>query len=132
MISYFAVAHSTFTTKFLRRLKSQFQVIFGQYFFSLNVDTSPCKWKVEYFLLPLLLLRKNFTSLASAWFVIRYFSFVEQTVLVDFPDYFFVTTKSPIFFSFDCRLLLLNTSSMISSLIFLNKSFLHLDIDSVS
>ena len=132
MISYFAVAHSTFTTKFLRRLKSQFQVIFGQYFFSLNVDTSPCKWKVEYFLLPLLLLRKNFTSLASAWFVIRYFSFVEQTVLVDFPDYFFVTTKSPIFFSYDCRLLLLNTSRMISSLIFLNKSFLHLDIDSVS
>ena len=133
MISYFTVAHSTFTTKFLRRLKSQFQVIFGQYFFSLNVDTSPCKWKVEYFLLPLLLLRKNFPSLlASAWFVIRYFSFVEQTVLVDFPDYSFVTTKSPIFFSYACRLLLLNTSSMISSLIFLNKSFLHLDIDSVS
>ena len=47
----------------------------------------------------ILFLQKSFTFLlASAWFVIRYFSFVEQTVLVVFPDYSFVTTKSPIFF----------------------------------
>ena len=41
---------------------------------------------------------KKFPSLlASAWFVVRYFSFsVEQTVLVVFADYSFVTTGSPI------------------------------------
>ena len=45
-----------------------------------------------------LFLPKNFPSLlARAWFVVRYFSFVEQTVSVVFPDYSFVTTKSPIF-----------------------------------
>ena len=42
-------------------------------------------------------LQKIFPSfLASAWFIVRYFSFVEQTVLVVFPDYSFVTT--PILF----------------------------------
>ena len=47
----------------------------------------------------ILFLQKSFTFLlASAWFVIRYFSFVEETVLVVFPDYSFVTTQSPIFF----------------------------------
>ena len=45
------------------------------------------------------LFTKSFSSrLTSAWFVVRYFSFVEQIVLVVFADYFFVTTKSPIFF----------------------------------
>ena len=46
-----------------------------------------------------LFLPKTFPSLlANAWFVVRYFSFVEHTVLVVFPDYSFVTFKSPIFF----------------------------------
>ena len=36
--------------------------------------------------------------LGSTWFFVRYFSFVEKTVLVVFPDYSFVTTKYPIFF----------------------------------
>ena len=47
-----------------------------------------------------LFLQKEFfpSLLVSAWFVVRYFSFVEQTVLVVFPDYSFVTTYSPIFF----------------------------------
>ena len=36
--------------------------------------------------------------LASACFVVSYFSFFEQTVLVVFPDDAFITIKSPIFF----------------------------------
>ena len=40
--------------------------------------------------------------LASTWFVVKYFSFVEQTVLMVFPDYSFVATKSSIFF-FMCQ-----------------------------
>ena len=46
-----------------------------------------------------LFLQNSFSFLlASTWFVIIYFSLVEQTVLVVFPDYSVVTTKSPIFF----------------------------------
>ena len=46
-----------------------------------------------------LLLHKSFPSLLTiAWFVVRYFSFVEKIVFVVFPDYSIVTTKSPIFF----------------------------------
>ena len=146
MISYFIVPHCMFTTNVSRKLKSQFQVIFGQNSFLLKV--SPFQVSLVHSFTNCLLangwwntcfyhysfLQKCFPSLlASAWFVVRYFSFVEQTVLVVFPDYSFVTTKSPIFFSICLhRWLLLNTSSMISYLIFLNKFFLHLDADSAS
>ena len=36
--------------------------------------------------------------LASAWFVIRYFSIVKETVLLVFPDYSFIKTKPPVSF----------------------------------
>ena len=125
MVSYFIVAHCTFATNCLSKLESQFQVIFGQDSFPLkmspsqvsllqnfwkcllgngwrNTCFSPGQWMAEYLLLPLLFFYKKvfyFPSLlASAWFVIIYFSFVEQTVLVVFPDYSFITTKSPISF----------------------------------
>ena len=71
-----------------------------------------------------LLLQKRFPSfLASTWYVVRYFSFMKQAVSAVFPDYFF---------SYACWWLLLDTSSMILYLIFLNKIFLHLDADSAS
>ena len=111
MISYFIVAHCTFTTNFSSKLKSQFQVIFGQDFFALKM--SPFQVRLlhnftncllangEIPAFPItLFLQKSFPSpLASTCFVIRYFSFVEQAVFVVFPDYSFVTTKPPIFFS---------------------------------
>ena len=111
MISCFIVARCTLTINFSSKLKSQFQVIFGHD--SLPLKMSPfqvslsqksinclfangwwntCFYHYSFF-------TKSFTSLlTSAWFVVRYLSFVEQTVLVVFPDYYFVTTKSPIFF----------------------------------
>ena len=105
MISYFIVAHCTFMKNFSRKLKAQFQVIFGQDSFPLKMspfltESISSLTDVEYLLLPLILFyKKIFPSLlASTWFVVRYFSFVEQTVLVIFPDYSFVSTKSPIFF----------------------------------
>ena len=90
---------------------------------------------VECLLLPLLFLHESFPSLlARTWFVVRYFSFVKVIVLVVFPDYFFANLPPSLQYSssYACRWLLLNTSSMISSLIFLNKSFLHLDVDSAN
>ena len=52
----------------------------------------------ECMLLPLLLLDKKFPSLlASAWFVVKYFSFVKQIVLVVFSDFYYVIVKPPIF-----------------------------------
>ena len=111
MISYFIVAHCTFTTNFSSKLKSQFQVIFGQDFFALKM--SPFQVRLLHNFTNCLLanggihafpitlfLQKSFPiPLASTCFVIRYFSFVEQAVFVVFPDYSFVTTKPPIFFS---------------------------------
>ena len=107
MISYFIVAHCTFTTNFSSKLKSQFQVIFGQDFFPLKM--SPFQVRLLH----------NFTNclLANGWWntCFSHYSFftkkfpissrkhllchVEQAVFVVFPDYSFVTTKPPIFFS---------------------------------
>ena len=112
MISYFIVAHCTFTTNFSSKLNSQFQAIFGRDSFPLKM--SPFQVSLLHNFTNCLLanggwntcfyhsffLQKSFPSLLeSAWFVIRHFSFVEQTVFLVFPDYSFVTTKSPIFFS---------------------------------
>ena len=111
MISYFIVAHCTFTTNVLSKLKSPFQVIFGQDSFPLNMSPLQVSflqnftnyllgngwWKTCFYHYSFL--KKSFPSLLTrTWFVIRYFSFLEQTVLVVFLDYAFVTTKSPIFF----------------------------------
>ena len=63
--------------------------------------------------------KKGFLSLlASASFVERYFFFVEKTVLL----LFFIWLQ----------IVAVHTSSMISFLIFLNKSFVHLDADSTT
>ena len=109
MISYFIVAHCTFTTNFSSKLKSQFQVIFGQ-------DSFPLK--MSPFQVSLL---QNFTKclLANEWWItcFYHYSFFTKkflissckrlvyrkiflfcrTVLMVFPHYSFVTTKSPIF-----------------------------------
>ena len=110
MISCFIVAHCTFMTNFSSEPKSQFQVILGQDSFPLKMspfqvsllqNSTNCLlangwWNTCFYHYSFLQI--IFPSLlASAWFVIRYFSFGKQTVLVVFPDYFFVTTKSPIF-----------------------------------
>ena len=111
MISYFIVARCRFSINFSSKLKSQFQVIFGHDSFplkmspfqvsfisSLRTVSSLMDGEIPAFTITLFL-QKSFPSvLASAWFVVRYFSFVKQTVLVVFPDYSLVTTKSPIFF----------------------------------
>ena len=98
--------------KLFEQLKSQFQVIFGQDSFPLKMSpfqvcllqkstnsfSSLIDGGIRGFTITLFL-QKNFPSLlASAWFVVRYFSFVEQTVLVVFLEYSFLTTKSPILF----------------------------------
>ena len=93
--------------KLFEQLKSQFQVIFGQDSFPLKMSpfqvcllqktlSSLIDGGIRGFTITLFL-QKNFPSLlTSAWFVVRYFSFVGQTVLLVFLDYSFVTTKSPI------------------------------------
>ena len=141
MISYFIVAHCTFTTNFSSKLKSQFQVIFGQDFFPLKMSPFQVRllhnftncllangwWNTLHAFLITLFLQKSFPSLlASTCFVIRYFFFVEQAVFVVLP------LSLQYSFPYACRWLLLNTSSMISYLIFLNNFFLHLDADSAS
>ena len=83
---------------------------------------SPCQLMLECLLLPFFFLHKSFPSLlASAWFVVRFFSFVGHIVLVVYLDYFFINLPLSFqdFFSYVCRWLLLNTSSMMWSLIFL-------------
>ena len=62
--------------------------------------------------------KKLFSLFASAWFAVRYFSFVKQTVL-----YFFFLCLQMVAF---------DTFSMTSSLIFRNNFFLQLDADSSS
>ena len=127
MISYFIVAHCMFTTNFSSKRKSQIQINFGQDSFLLKISSflvsflqnSTNQWMVEYLLLALLSFYKKVSHLflQALGFVVKYFSFVEQTVLMVFTVYSFVTTKSPIFFLYACSWLLLNTFSIISSLI---------------
>ena len=111
MISYFIVAHCTFTTNFSSKLKSQFQVIFGQDFFPLKM--SPFQVSLLHNFTKCLLANgwlntcfshysffyKKVSYLFSQALGLSYFSFAEQTDFVVFPDYSFVTIKSPIFFS---------------------------------
>ena len=84
---------------------------------------------------PLLFIyKKSFPSLlASACFVVRHFSFVEQIVLVVSPDNSFATTTSPILFFIclqmvACEYLKYDLAFDISEYVF----FLHLDADSAS
>ena len=112
MIWYFIIAHcTTFTTNFSIKLKSLFQVIFGQDSFPLKMSPfqvsllqnstncllanglwNNCFHHYSFFL------QKRFPSLlASTWVVVSYSYFVEQTDMVAFPDYSFATTKCTIF-----------------------------------
>ena len=147
MISYFIVAHCTFTINFSNKLKSQFQVIFGHDSFPLKMS----QFQVN--------LSQNSTNclLAEGWWNTCFYqySFFYKKVPISSCKrlvcrkifLFFCGTDSfgglcwlffrnhwvsnnP--FSYACRWVLLNTSSMISYLIFLNRSFLHLDADSTS
>ena len=134
MLSYFIVAHCTFMKNFSSKLKSRFQVDFSQDPFPLTMVSWVHFWPAFYcrtlrtvsllmdegmLALTITLFTKiHLYILLSAWFVARYFSFVEQTVL---PSFFI-----------SLQMVAFDTSSMISSLIFLNKFFLHLDADSTS
>ena len=137
MISYFIAAHCTFMTNFSSELKSQFQIIFSQDSFPLNIssfqdslllqDSTNCLlangwWNACFYHYSF---SKNFSiSFCKRLVCCMIFPFC-QRVLAVFADYSFIITKSPIYFSYaSCRWFLLSTSSMISSLIFLNKSFL--------
>ena len=103
MISDFIVAHCTFMTNFSSKLKlkSQFQVIFGQDSFPLKMSPFQVSllhnfinclltngWRNTCFHhYPFFYKKVSHLLSASAWFVRRYFSFVKQTVFVVFPDY---------------------------------------------
>ena len=132
MLSYFIVAHCTFMKNFSSKLKSRFQVNFSQDSFPQSMVSWVHFWPGFYCrtLRTVSLLMDEgmpaftitlFTKihlyiLARACFVARYFSFVEQTV---FPS-----------FSISLQMVTIDPSSMISSLVFLNKFFLHLDAES--
>ena len=136
-----------FMTKFSSKLKPQFQVSFGQDSFPMN--TSPFQASLSQnsancfllmdggmpaFTITIFIETFPISSCQSLVWLARYFFFVEQIILVVFPDYFFVNLLPSLQYSFPytCRWLNLDTSSMISYLIFLNKSFLHLDVASAS
>ena len=103
IISYFIVAHCTFMTNFSSKLKlkSQFQVIFGQDSFTLKMSSFQVSllhnftncllangwWNTCFYHYPVFYKKVFHLFFASAWFVRRYFSFVEQSVFMVFPDY---------------------------------------------
>ena len=100
MLSYFIVAHCTFMKNFSSKLKSRFQVNFSQDPFPLTMVSWVHFWPAFYcrtlrtvsllmdegmLALTITLFTKiHLYILLSAWFVARYFSFVEQTVLPSF------------------------------------------------
>ena len=103
MITYFIVVHCTFMTNFSSKLKlkSQFQVIFDENSFPLKMSPfqvsllhnfTDCLlangwWNTCFCHYPFFYKKVSHPFSASAWFVRTYFSFVEQTVFVVFPDY---------------------------------------------
>ena len=131
MISYFIVAHCTFTTNFSSELKSQFQVIFDQDFFPLKM--SPFQVRLLHNFMNCLLANGWWNTCFSHYsFFTKKFPISSRKHLLCHKIFLFCrTTKSPIFFSI-CLQLVAFEYSMISYLIFLNKVFLHLDADSVS
>ena len=136
MISYFIFALYIYNTVRLCTLKSQFQVLLGQdssplkmspFYVSLSQNSTKCLlanrwWNTCFYHCSFFTKKFTISSHHRCLVCIRYFSFVEQTVLVVFPDYSFATTKSPILF-FMCLQMVTFTSSMISYFIFLNKFF---------
>ena len=105
MITYFILAHCTFMTNFSSKLKSQFQLIFDEDSFPLKMSPFQVSllqnftnclldngwWNTCFYHYFFFCKKVPHLVFASAWFVSRYFSFVEQTDFVVFPDY------SPVF-----------------------------------
>ena len=130
-----------FTTNFFSKPKPQFQDIFGKDSFPLNtalfqasllqISINPFlanEWWNAYF--GHYSFYASFPSLlARALFVVRYFSFSQLKISKVFPDYFYINQPPSLQYSFSyaCRWLLLNNSSIISFLIFLNKTVQHID-----
>ena len=111
MISYFIVAHCTFTANYPSNLSLNFwpvlvRIIFAWkwvHFWSaicITLQTVPSLMDggMHTFIITHFLQKGFPCLLIITWFVVRYFSFDKQTVLIVFPDYSFVTTKSLIFF----------------------------------
>ena len=115
-ISYFIVAHCTFTTNLSSKLKSQFQVIFWEdsflstwvhfklvfYCRTLRTFCSLMDGGMPVFTITLLT-KKFPISFCKHLVYCKIFLFCQKTVLVVFPDYSFITTKSPILF-FICQM----------------------------
>ena len=102
MITYLILAHCTFMTNFSSKLKlkSQFQLIFDEDSFPLKMSPFQVSllhnfanlangwwWNTWFYHYPFFYKKVPHLFSGSAWFVRRYFSFVEQTVFVVFPDY---------------------------------------------
>ena len=102
-----------FTTNFSSKRKPQFQVIFGQDSFPLNTSSFLARlsqnsanclltngWCNTWFYHYSFYTKVSYLFLLTkAWFVLRYFSFVYQIVLVVFFDYFLVNlAKYPVLF----------------------------------
>ena len=135
-----------FTTNFSSKRKPECQVIFSQDCFPLN--TSPFLASLPQTLrtasaliddgmlaLTITLFMQKFPISSCKSLVCRkIFPFCRTDSLVVLPEHFFVNLPPSLQYSFSyaCRWLLLNTSSLISSLIFLNRSFLHPDVASVN
>ena len=130
MISYFIVAHCMLTTNFSSRLKFQFHVIFGQDSFPLNMGSFQAS-----------LLLQNYTNclLTNGWSRTVSSRTVSSQMDGGMPAFTitFNFAFTSAWFVFICLFICLqmvafDTFSMISSLIFLNKSFLRLDAGSAS
>ena len=137
-----------FLKTFLHKLKSQFQVFFGEDFFPLN-KVSPSQTGLLKTPTNCLLTNEWWNAFFTITYFTQMFSISSCKRLVCRKIFLFCQLDSPgclpwLFFrnhcisdilvhmpADGCRLLF-NTSCMISSLIFLKKSFLNIDVDSAS
>ena len=111
MISYFIVANCTFTTNSSSKLKSPLQIIFGQNSFPLKMSPfqvsllqnstncllvngcwDTCFYHYSFFT------KMISISFCKCFVCRKIFIFCRTDSFAGFPDYSFVTTKSPIFF----------------------------------
>ena len=126
-ISYFIVAHCTFTTNLSSKLKSQFQVIFWE-------DSFLSTW-VHFKLVFYCRTLRTFCSLMDGGMPAFTITLLTKKFPISFCKHlvyckiFLFCQKDSFTFLFHMPF---DTSSMISSLILLNKSFLHLDAHNAS
>ena len=127
-ISYFIVAHCTFTTNLSSKLKSQFQVIFWE-------DSILSTW-VHFKLVFYCRTLRTFCSLMDGGMPAFTITLLTKKFPISFCKHlvcctiFLFCQKDSFTFLFD--IMPFDTSSIISSLILLNKSFLHLDAHNAS